>query len=106
MKEEREVIYLIKMFNSELASSIFKKSKKGTKRDFEIVCNAPENNTGFRRWIDFLINRSILSVVGYAENKSPLYGASKKKILKRLEEIEYYRKFVAPIGKFKWVIDI
>lgn len=93
MEEEIEVHYLKLIYLSEFTSGFLKMSKAGTKSDFEEVCGFKQHNKEFRKWIDKLINEEVLKKSGETENKSPVWTASSRAILKKLNNIPYYKKY-------------
>lgn len=61
MKKERELIWMVKLLNSEyVRTRSIKKQKSGCKRDFEILVGAPENDKNFRRFLNELIEQGYL----------------------------------------------
>lgn len=102
MDEERQVIYLMKIFNSPFTMTFFGKKRGGTKSDYESVCNVSYKNKEFRSWINSLINDGFLFQVGMSENKTPLYSTTKKAILNKLKEIEYYISIIRKVGRYDY----
>lgn len=100
MKEEKEVIWLIRLHQSNFCKGIFNK-KNACIRDFEIVCNVNETDKTFRNWIK---NMKEIGIIEFVERKNNGgYGrtvdhfvVNRELILKRLRNFDSYYK----IAKF------
>lgn len=97
MKPEKEVIYLIKLYQSEYIKGFFK-IKTACIKDFERICFAPENDKSFRIWINEMKEIGIIECVGKNSNK---YGrnvdgfvVNRDLILKRLRNLDAYKNLV------------
>jgi hypothetical protein len=101
MKEEKEVIWLIKLYNCQyIKGGLFKINKLACIKDFEKLLNAPENNSRFNHWIKEMIQ---LNVIEFSEkikvgkgNLVDGYFINRDQIKKRLREIETYSKILYP----------
>lgn len=99
MKEEKEVIWLIKFYLSDYAKNLFKKNKVACVKDFERLVNAPNNDIRFRKWIKDMIN---INVIEFSERKNNggfgrtvnYYCVNRNEIIKRLREIDCYDSLV------------
>jgi hypothetical protein len=101
MKEEKEVIWLIKLYNSEYSKSgIFGKQKCACIKEFERLLDAPENNSSFRNWIKQMKE---IEVIEFCEKIKIGQGnivdgfiVNKDAIIKRLREIKVYSDTFIP----------
>lgn len=97
MKQEKEVIYLIKLYQSDYIKGFFR-IRTACIKDFERICLAPENDKSFRIWINDMKSIGIIECIGKNSNK---YGrnvdgfvVNRELILKRLRELEVYSDLV------------
>jgi|GEM_PF-4789520 len=98
MKQEKETIWLIKLYQSNYYVGFFKTNCACIK-DFEIVCDAPTNDKNFRNWIKEMKE---LGVIEFFERKNnggfgrtvDYFVVNKSLILKRLRELDTYIKIV------------
>jgi len=102
MKEEKEVIWLIKLYNSEYSKIGFfnKNSKSACIKDFERLLEAPENDITFREWIKKMKNIGVIEF--YEEikigscGKTDSYVVNRTAVLERLKEIKVYCEILFP----------
>ena len=98
MKEEKEVIWLIRLYQSNYFKGFFKTNCACIK-DFEIVCNAPINDKNFRNWIKEIIESELIEFYERKNNGGfgrtvDYFVINKSLILKRLRELDTYLKLV------------
>lgn len=99
MEEKKEVIWLIKLFQSEFVKSKFFNSKVACVKDFERLLNAPENDKNFRKWINEMKELSVIEFfkkINNRRNGKPVDGfvVNKENVLKRLRSLETYDNLV------------
>lgn len=101
MREEKEVLWLVKLFNNQ----IFYK-EGGTQKDYEIICNNSHLDKNFRIWFKKLVEKEIVRFNIYRENTkgSPtkIYLLDKKKLVLYLREFDFYVNFRNIIWDFKY----
>jgi len=103
MKEEKEVIWLIKLYNSEYSQGgLFNKnSKSACIKDFERLLEAPENDLSFGNWIKEIKELGIIIFsekikIGHCRHLVDGFVVNKKEVLNRLKEINSYSKVLLP----------
>ena len=101
MKEEKEIIWLTKLYLSDYAKKFIKSPKLCCIKDFEKLLDAPENNKDFNEWIKSMIQLGVLEFsekikIGYCRHLVNGYFVNRDQIKKRLREIETYSNVLYP----------
>jgi hypothetical protein len=101
MKEEKEVIWLMKLYNCQyIKGGLFKSPKLGCIKDFERLLNAPENDKNFNEWIKkikllkIIESNEKIKIGGIKEVDG--YFVNKKEIINRLRELDIYLNILYP----------
>ena len=98
MREEKEVIWLIKLYQSEYSKGFFKTNCACIK-NFEKVCDVPIHDKNFRNWIKEMKE---IGVIEFFEKKNnggfgkfvDYFTIDKNLVLKRLRQLNTYIKLV------------
>ena len=94
MKKKIEVDWLYGLFlSNEFLKNGLNKGK------MKIVCEVYKNDY-FGKWVDLLYEEGIFKIVGYTENKHPIFSSSQKVIIKKLRTIPRHKSFNYPVCKF------
>ncbi len=92
-KEDRELIWLIKLIGCEYKRKKFGSSLGGTKTDFEVVVGICPKNKDFRAFLKDLIERGELEYFGVRKGGGNTFTINKDKMIKRVRAIDYANKF-------------
>lgn len=98
MKQEKEVTWLIKLYQSKYIKGFFG-SNCACIKDFERLLDAPENDRLFRIWINQLKESGILEFSNKIDNRRngisvDGFVINRDLVLKRLRELDIYSDLV------------
>jgi hypothetical protein len=93
MRDDKEIIWLVKLLNSNFYNSFFKKNG-GSISNFEKCANNSLRNEEFRNWFKKMNQKEIIKFLELRENRagSPtkIYVIDKNKCWKYLKEFELF----------------
>ena len=91
MKEEKEMLLILRLLNSPFLSGFLIKGKLGTLKQFEIYLKASENNSSFLSWIkQFLI--FVEKKDGGHGKFANFYKLNGEKLVNKLRELPCYNE--------------
>ena len=99
MKEMIEVDWLYSLF---LSNDFLNKEEGLNKGQMKVVCGIHKNDY-FGKWVDLLHEEKIFEIIGYTDNKHPIFSSTTTDIITKLQSIPYYANKAYRVAEFDTV---